>query len=392
MIESPWLTALSAAAALYWTVTVLRVGRGMASIDFLRDQPPVADGDAPRVSICVAGRNEEGKVVAGVRSMVALDYPALEVVAVDDRSEDRTGEILDRMAAEHQRLRVLHVHELPAGWLGKNHALHRAAEAARGELLLFTDADAIFSREALRRAVGRLERRGLDHLTAAPDLDMPGPLLGAFAGTFQVYFAQFAEPWRVGDPESDRHVGVGAFNLVRASTYRAAGGHGAIRRRPDDDMRLARLLKESGARPDVVYGTGQIRVPWYGSLGEAVRGLSRSLWAGLDYSVPAAAGSLAVTLALNVWPWAGAVVSAGAARWLSLVAVIGSAGLFAGTARYSSVRPWLAILWPVTGLVFAWITVRSTAGALIRGGIEWRGTFYPLDELREEGDTEVPTE
>lgn len=382
MIESPWLTALSAAAALYWAVTALRVGRGMASIDFLRDQPSVDDDGAPGVSICVAARNEEGKVAAGVRSMVGLDYPALEVVAVDDRSEDRTGGILDRLAAEHERLRVLHVEELPSGWFGKNHALRLAADEARGELLLFTDADALFSRDALRRAVAYLERQGLDHLTAAPDLDMPGPLLGAFAGTFQVYFAQFAEPWKAGDPESDRHVGVGAFNLVRASTYRAAGGHEAIRRRPDDDMRLARLLKENGARADVVYGTGRIRVPWYGSLGEAVRGLSRSVWAGLDYSVAAAAGSLAVTLALNVWPWIGSVVSAGPARWLNLIAVTGSAGLFAGTARYSTVRPWLAILWPVTGLVFAWIIVRSTVGTLFRGGIEWRGTFYRLEELR----------
>lgn len=386
MLDSPWLSALAAAAALYWTVTVLRVGRGMAGIEFLRDQAPVAEGEAPAVSTCVAARNEEGKVAAGVRSMVGMEYPGLEVVAVDDRSEDATGEILDRLAAEHGRLRVLHVEELPSGWLGKNHALHRAADEARGAILLFTDADAVFAPDALRRAVGRLQRDGLDHLTAAPDLDMPGPLLGAFAGTFQVYFAQFAEPWKARDPESDRHVGVGAFNLVREPAYRDAGGHAAIRTRPDDDMRLARILKANGARADVVYGTGEIRVPWYESLGEAVRGLSRSVWAGLEYSVAAAAGSLAVTLALNVWPWVGVVVTSGSARWLNLVAVVGSAGLFAGTARYSPVRPWLAILWPVMGLVFAWITLRSTAGALIRGGIEWRGTFYPLEELREEGD------
>jgi len=383
VIESPWLTALASLAALYWTVTVLRVGRGMAGIEFLRDQPPVVDREAPEVSICVAARNEEGKVADGVRSMVEMEYPALEVVAVDDRSEDATGEILDRLAADSERLRVLHVEELPSGWLGKNHALQRAADEARGEILLFTDADAVFAPDALRRAVGRLRRENLDHLTAAPDLDMPGPLLGAFAGTFQVYFTQFAEPWKARDPESDRHVGVGAFNLVREPAYRDAGGHAAIRTRPDDDMRLARLLKTNGARADVVYGTGQIRVPWYDSLGEAVRGLSRSLWAGLDYSLAAAAGSLLVTLGLNVWPWIGVVVSPGPARWLNLVAVVASAGLFAGTTRYSSVRPWLAVLWPVTGLVFAWITVRSTAGALIRGGIEWRGTFYPLEELRD---------
>ena len=381
-MESPWLTGLAGLAALYWVVTVLRVGRGMAGIDFLRDQAPVGTAEAPTVSVCVAARNEEGKVAAGVRSMAEQDYGDLEVVAVDDRSEDRTGEILDRMAAEHERLRVLHVEELPDGWLGKNHALHRAAAMASGDVLLFTDADAILAPDAVARAVGYLQRRELDHLAAAPDLDMPGPVLGAFAGTFLVYFTQFTEPWRARDPESDRHVGVGAFNLVRRAAYRAAGGHEAIARRPDDDVQLARVLKESGARADVVYGTGEVRVPWYATVGGAVRGLSRSLWAGLDYSLSAAAGALVITLGLNVWPWIAAVVTAGPTRWLSLVSVAASAGLFVGASRYSSVRPWLAVLWPVTGLLFAWIILRSTAGTLIRGGIEWRGTFYPLSRLR----------
>lgn len=382
-MESPWLTGLAGLAALYWVVTVLRVGRGMAGIAFLRDEPPVGTGEAPAVSVCVAARNEEGKVAAGVRSMAEQDYEDLEVVAVDDRSEDCTGEILERMAGQHERLRVLHVEELPDGWLGKNHALHRASGAASGDVLLFTDADAILAPDAVARAVGYLQRRELDHLAAAPDLDMPGPVLGAFAGTFLVYFTQFTEPWRARDPESDRHVGVGAFNLVRRSAYRAAGGHEVIARRPDDDVQLARVLKESGARADVVYGTGEVRVPWYDTVGGAVRGLSRSLWAGLGYSLPAAAGALVVTLGLNVWPWIAAAVTAGPARWLSLVSVAASAGLFVGASRYSSVRPWLAVLWPVTGLIFAWIILRSTAGTLIRGGIEWRGTFYPLSRLRE---------
>lgn len=385
MLESPWSTGIAALTALYWAATAARVGRGMARIDFLRAEQPLGDGDAPTVSVCVAARNEEGKIEAGVRSMAALDYPSLEVVAVDDRSEDRTGELLDRMAAEHGRLRVLHVAHLPPGWLGKNHALHLAAAEAGGELLLFTDADAVFAPDALRRAVGRLEREGLDHLAVAPDLDMPGPLLGAFAGTFQVCFSQFAEPWKARDPESSRHVGIGAFNLVRATAYRGAGGHEAIRLRPDDDIRLARLLKANGARADVLYGTGKLRVPWYGSLGDAVRGLSRSAWAGLDYSVAAAAGSALVILALNVWPWLGAVLTAGPARWLNLLSVACSAGLFVGASRFSSVRPWLVILWPATGLLFAWIIVRSTAGTLMRGGIEWRDTFYPLERLREGG-------
>lgn len=386
MLESPWLTALAALAALYWTVTTVRLGRGMAQVSFLRDEGPVREEDAPAVSVCVAARNEARKLAPAVRSMAELDYPDLEVVAVDDRSEDRTGEILERLADEHERVRVLRVEELPAGWLGKNYALHRAAAEASGEVLLFTDADVLFAPDALARAVGCLRRRGLDHLAVAPDVDMPGPLLEAFAGAFQVYFTQLAAPWKARDQGSSHHVGVGAFNLVRAGAYRAAGGHGSIRMRPDDDMQLARVLKISGARADVLLGSGRVRVPWYGSLREAVRGLSRSVWAGLDYSAAAAGVAVLVTLGLGTWPWLGAVLTAGAARWLNLVAVLLSGGVFVAGSGYSSVRPWLVVLWPVTGLAFAWIILRGTVGTAARGGIEWRGTFYPLEELREGPD------
>lgn len=381
-LEGPWWTGLAAVTAAFWAVTVFRVSRGMAGVGFLGDESTVPAADAPRVSVCVAARNEEGKVARGVRSMAELDYPELEVVAVDDRSEDATGRVLEELAGEYDRLRVLHVEGLPRGWLGKNHALQRAADVAGGELLLFTDADVVFRPDALSRAVGCLLRGDLDHLTASPDIRMPGPLLEAFAGCFQVLFTRFAEPWRARDPGSGKHVGIGAFNLVRRDAYRAAGGHRGIRRRPDDDMRLARALGQSGARADIRYGTELLEVPWYGSLREAVQGLSRSAWAGLDYSVGAVAGAAAVTLVADVWPWIGWLVTAGPARGLNLAAVLLSAFLFVGATRYSSIRPWLTVLWPVTGLLFAWILLRSVALTLLRGGIEWRGTFYPLDELR----------
>lgn len=382
MLEGPWWIGLAALTAAYWAVTAVRVSRGMATVGFLRDVTPIPAADAPRVSVCVAARNEEGKVGRGVRSMAELEYPSLEVVAVDDRSEDGTGRVLDALAEEHDRLRVLRVEELPRGWLGKNHALQRAADAADGEVLLFTDADVVFRPDALARAVGRLERGGLDHLAVAPDIRMPGRLLEAFAGCFQVLFTRFAEPWRARDPESGKHVGIGAFNLVRRDAYLAAGEHRGIRHRPDDDMRLARALGESGARADILYGTGLLQVPWYDSLPEAVRGLSRSAWAGLDYSLPGVAGAAAVTVAVDAWPWLGWLLTGGPARWLNLVAVLLCAFLFVGATRYSSVRPWLAVLWPVTAVLFAWILLRSAVFALLRGGIEWRGTFYPLEELR----------
>ena len=127
---------------------------------------------------------------AAARALLALDYPALEVVAVDDRSTDATGRILDRLAASDPRLRVRHVSDLPPGWLGKNHAMAEGAASATGDWLLFTDADVHFAPDALKRSMAFALRHGLGHCVAFPHFVAPGFLERAFVTTFAV----FAQP------------------------------------------------------------------------------------------------------------------------------------------------------------------------------------------------------
>src|SRR5690606_31145145 len=146
-------------------------------------------------------------------------YPDFEIVAVDDRSTDATGAILDRLAAEDPRLRVVHIAELPPGWLGKNHALWLGARESTGQWLLFTDADVVLEPTALGRAVEFARTRGLDHLTVAPQLVLPSLAVQAFVGTFLTLFSLFARPWRCRDPRSRAHLGIGAFNLLRREAY-----------------------------------------------------------------------------------------------------------------------------------------------------------------------------
>ncbi|HSN69548.1 MAG TPA: glycosyltransferase, partial [Thermoanaerobaculia bacterium] len=257
---------------------------GSLTMRSLRDLPDGGDS-WPMVSVVVAGRDEELSVEDAMRSLLALDYPHLEVVAVDDRSADGTGEILRRIASEDPRLRPVTIRELPAGWLGKNHALHAGAAAARGELLLFTDADVIFEPSALRRAVRYMRERQLELLTASPELVIRSVRVGIFIATFALFFSMFSKPWRARLRSPRFHVGVGAFNLVRASFYRAQGGHEPIRMRPDDDMKLAKLLQKGGGREELVFGLGMIRVAWYSSVREAVRGLEKNAFSGVEYSL-----------------------------------------------------------------------------------------------------------
>ena len=197
-----------------------------------------------------------------------LDYPELEITLVNDRSTDRTGEILDRLAGEFPQLNVVHLSELPGGWLGKNHALQLGASRSRGEWLLFTDADIVFDPSTLRRAITYVNAHQVDHLAATPDCHMPTWLLTCFAVTFAMYFSLFVRIWAVRNPRSTAHIGIGAFNLVRASVYQAVGGHETIRMRPDDDLKLGKIIKLAGYRQDVVNGTGLIGVEWYASVAE----------------------------------------------------------------------------------------------------------------------------
>ena len=171
-------------------------------------------------------------------------------MAVDDRSTDHTGDILAGLASVWpDRMRVLRVERLPEGWMGKNHALYLGGEEARGEWLLFTDADIRFAPGCLEDALGYAQGEGLDHLTLATEIISRGVLLRSFVAAFVLVFEVTQRPWRAADPRAREAVGVGAFNLVRREAYLRAGTHRAIRLRPDDDMRLGRLLKQAAFRP-----------------------------------------------------------------------------------------------------------------------------------------------
>lgn len=354
---------------------------GISKIERLADLPSLT-GPAPVVSLIVAARNEERNVESAARSLLAQAYPALEIIAVEDRSTDRTGAILDSLATGEPRLTVVHIRELPPGWLGKNHALSVGAAAGRGAWLLFADADVVMAPDAVSRAVGYAERRGVDHLTILPDTTMPGLLLKSFVGVGIVIFGMALRPWKARDPKSRSFVGVGAFNLVRSSAYRRAGGHEPIRLRPDDDIKLGKILKRSGARQDVLSGRGMVSVEWYRTLGETIDGLMKNSFSVVQYNPFLMIGGAGVYLVLGLAPLAAFGFGSGALRVLGGLAIGVQLLVQLFTAREAGLPRLSVLLYPVAYLLFAWILIRALALNLSQGGIVWRGTFYPLAELR----------
>ncbi len=367
----------------FWAVRGLDLLIGFLFFVPRLSREPLPEGfpsPPPRVSVIFAARNEKGKAGPAARSMLAQDHPGLEVIAVDDRSTDGTGDEL--RAIGDARLRVLRVDALPEGWLGKTHALQTGADASEGEWIVFTDADVHFAPGAVRAAVAAAVRRRLDHLTLFPELDLPGYLEGVFTNYFSSLFNLRFRPYAARFRRMPAYVGIGAFQLVRREAYRRAGGHAHLRLDIADDMMLGKTLKRSGARSMLMAGSGLIRVRWVEGWSGVLSSLQKNAFRGIEYSAVLLVLSTAAILAADVAPFVGLFAADGPARVLAA----GSVGvlflLYAAGQRSNRLALLSFPCHPAAALLFLFILWRSALAALTEGGVRWRGTFYRLDELR----------
>jgi cellulose synthase/poly-beta-1,6-N-acetylglucosamine synthase-like glycosyltransferase len=382
--------------ALAWISRIVDAALGMPSVaDVSRpewDRNPVLASGNPRVSIIVPARNEEETIEQALNTLLALDYDNYEVIAVDDRSTDRTGEIIDRLSqnphfsqktrAVGHPLRAIHHAELPAGWLGKTHAMWSAADQATGDWLLFTDADVLFKPDSLRRAVAYAEAEPADHVVLFPQMIMKRPGEYMMIAFFQTMFMFGHRPWKVADPSTDDHMGVGAFNLVRRRVYNAVGTYQALRMEVLDDMKLGKVVKRAGFAQRNVFGGDLISIRWaHGAMG-VVNNLTKNFFAVLSFQWWRTVLS-AITLAfLNFGPFLGVWLAHGWAR-VPYAAALGAMFLiYLGMSFRSAVPPYYFLLHPVSTAMFIYTLLRSMILTLWNGGIVWRGTKYPLDELR----------
>lgn len=373
---SSWLSLLALLAVLPF---VGQLFFGLRQLRQLADQ--AMDGATPTLSVIIPALNEADTIEPALRSLLAADYPKLQLIAINDRSTDATGEILERLAAEDSRLVVLHVDTLPDGWLGKNHALHLGAQHASGEYLLFTDADICFSRHALRQALAYASAQALDHLVVLPELQARSPLLRMLLLQFLASFLLIYRPWRV-RYDRRRFVGVGAFNLVRSSTYRAIGGHQAVAMTPLDDTLLGKRLMLAGAKTDALLGRAAVMVDWYPSTRAMIDGLAKNSFAAFAYRL---SNLFAVTMLIGLvalWPLAGLFLSTPLGQLACLVTMVLGGGTLYRLLRVSDWPRWTLLLAPFATLVSLYMCWRSALLALRRGTVAWRGTEYPLAELK----------
>jgi cellulose synthase/poly-beta-1,6-N-acetylglucosamine synthase-like glycosyltransferase len=376
ILQSLVAIVLTATAAI-----LLVAGLGTRKLRRLADISDRPIDNPPFLSVVIAARHEAEHLRATLTALLAQSYPALEVVVVNDRSTDATGSIADEMACADGRLQVVHVTSLPGGWLGKTHAMHAGAAQARGDYVLFTDGDVVFASGTLTRAMRLVSQDNVDHLAVVPSITSPSTVVRWSVGAFSIFFLLFTRAWQVADPRSRASIGIGAFNLVRTSVYREAGGHEPIRLRPDDDLRLGRLLKSRGAKAAVWRSAGLVQVDWYPSVRALIHGMEKNCFAALDYGVGAAIASFisqllyAAAFLIPLW-------MTGPLRAVVLLDLTVMIAASAAAARVVRQPVWSALLQPLVLPFMAWVQARAILLTLHRGGIVWRDTFYPLSELR----------
>jgi hypothetical protein len=376
------LATLAAAVALAgWSAFA---ALGLAERRALVPLPPASAGPLPPVTVIVPCRNEARSLAAAMRSLLAQDHPDLEIVAVDDRSADGTGALLDDLAAGHPRLTVLHVTALPDGWLGKNHACQAAADRARGAWLLFTDGDVVFAPDAVRRALAAALSRGLGHLAVLPRFVAPGFLERAFVTAFAALLAPFVGVRALRRAGTRAFFGVGAFNLVRRDAYAGAGGHRRLPLEVVDDIKLGLLLRRSGVPQGVADSGGLVAVRWQHGFLPSVLGLVKNAFAAVEYRPLRAAGVAALGLAGAAGPLL--LLALGPTP---LVRALAAGALAVASLHHAESARRLAAATGVEGLLvapcallLAAVVLGSAAAAWLRGGVVWRGTHYPLERVR----------
>ncbi len=341
-------------------------------------------GKHPSVSVIVPALNEEAGIAACLNSLSAQDYDEIEIIAVDDRSTDRTGEIMEQVAANLPgRVRVLHITELPPGWLGKTHAMWKAASQAAGDWLLFTDGDVLFRRDVIRRALAYVEATRADHSSVFPTM-----IFHSFGERMMMGFFQLAglaaRPWKIPDPKSRACVGTGAFNLVRRSAYESIGTFESLRLAVVEDLMLAYRVKGAGFSSRAAIGRGMVSVHWASGAMGIVRTLGKNLYAILGFRWYLALSVVCFMLAFNVGPFFFVWLAPG---WAKLGFAIYLACLFYAYwlfRNFNGISPGYFLLHPVSTTLAAYAVLRSMVITIARGGVIWRGTLYPLKELKKQ--------
>jgi len=374
-------------ACLYLIFTIFEFIFGFNKIKNLSAQIPIDKSQLPSLSIIFSALNEERDIEKALLTLIHLDYPDLEIIAINDRSTDKTPAILDRLQGLYPRLKVCHVKQLPEGWFGKNHALHLGSQLARGKWLLFTDADVAMRNDTLTQSISYILEHKLDHLTIYENHQrncfwMKILLLGLY-----LTYSMHQKPWRISYAWSKKSLGHGAFNLVNKKAYQQCGGHAMIAMECLDDLRLGSLLKSQGYSQDTVDGRDFIEREWYSSLFDMINGMKKNSFAYYNYQLLPACRDVLLTFVFFIWPFMGAIFFPGPIRSLNIVNILLTLFISIYVAKHFRLQKWYAIFYPFAFSILIYTVFNSVISVCKNKGVIWRGTYYSLQAIKSKKTT-----
>ena len=340
--------------------------------------------DPPMVSVCVPARDEERGIAACLESLLAQDYPRFEVIAVNDHSSDRTGELIRELAEKDSRLIALDGKDLPQGWLGKPFALHQAFQRSKGDILLFTDADPVFKPHALSTAISTMREKGLDALTLMPQAEFGSFWERAVQPVIFGFIASLTRFRKVNSTDHKSAMGFGAFLMFTRSAYETIGGHEGGKADVLEDVLIAKRLKKAGLKLLVADAKRLFSIRMYYGFREIWSGWRKNMFLAMKRSVLRAFYYVSMVQMFVITPYLVLLwnlVEGTGLVWIGLslfgVSMVSAAKIKAcdemGLNRLN------ACLFPIGAVVMAAIMLNSMVQTLFFSRTEWRGRVYSVE-------------
>ncbi len=360
---------------------ILEITLGMRRMTNIKDVLPNQQEYTPKVSVIIPACNEADTIKPALQSVLELDYANLEVIVVNDRSSDNTDAVIEQIKIQYPNLIIHKISELPTGWMGKSHALQVGAERAQGEYFLFTDADIMMEKTTLSRAMHHMLETKLDHMSIVFKSIAPGGLLNALIMDLGSGLILLCKPWKAKEKNSNKYMGIGAFNLVKASTYKEIGAHSTFSMHPIDDMMLGKTIKQRGFSQDCLLGYDFVQVKWYGTIRGVISGFLKNSFAFYHYRLIEVFLVILIIILLSILPFWAFLFTSGITRVLFGAAVIVRILSFVIKFQDAKISPWYSLWSLVPPYINIYITIKAAITTILNKGINWRGTHYPLDEL-----------
>lgn len=360
----------------------------------LKDEPQIVDSSdvapetqLPLVSVVMPAKDEEEYIQRSVSSILASHYPRLELIVVNDRSRDRTADILADLSRQDTRLSLATIDHLPEGWTGKTHALFQGARRAKGDLLLFTDADTVVAPDVMIRSVQSLQKGGWGMMSLLPGFISRGFSENIVHPHLILGLGSVYQLRDVNDGGNDAGLASGSFILVRRSVYNAVGTWERFRSEITEDVALSKAVKRKGYRLAVCRGGSLVKTRGFRDVGDLCRFWKRTFYGGFEKSalkiLRVTANYLVLSLLLVCLILSATVAAMGMATapiWVTLVvssaATMMLIGMFAAFTQKELGSWTFGLTAPVGILVSAWVALNALGVALSGRGIQWRGSSY----------------